>query len=50
MNFLFAISTTIGMSFIPLLVTDSLGMSLFALGIIEGSSELISNIIALSDR
>lgn len=47
MNFLFAISTTIGMAFIPLLVTDNLGMSLFILGFIEGSSELVSNILRL---
>ena len=47
MNFLFAISTTVGMTFIPLLVTDSLGMSLLVLGIIEGGSELVSNILRL---
>lgn len=47
MNFLFAVSTTIGMTLIPLLVTDSLGLSLFILGIIEGSTELVSNILRL---
>ena len=47
MNFLFAISTTIGMAFIPLLVTDNLGMSLLILGLIEGGSELISNVLRL---
>ena len=47
MNFLFAISTTVGMTFIPLLVTDSLGMSLLVLGLIEGVSELASNVLRL---
>lgn len=47
MNFLFAISTTIGMTFIPLLVTDSLGMTLLALGFIEGSTEFISTVLRL---
>jgi len=47
MNFLFAISTTVGMTFIPLLVTDNLGMSLLVLGLIEGGSELASNILRL---
>ncbi|RYE06044.1 MAG: MFS transporter [Rickettsiaceae bacterium] len=47
MNFLFAVSTTIGMSFLPLLVTESLGMSMVVLGIIEGGSEFASNILRL---
>lgn len=47
MNFFFAISTTIGMTLIPLLVTDSLGLSFFTLGLIEGSTEFISNILRL---
>ncbi len=47
MNFLFAISTTVGMTLIPLLITDGLGMSLFILGLIEGGAELLSNILRL---
>lgn len=47
MNFLFAISTTIGMTIIPLLITDGLGLSFLVLGIIEGSAEFISNILRL---
>lgn len=47
MNFLFAISTTMGMTFLPLLVTESLGMSLFVYGMVEGSTELVSNILRL---
>ncbi|MGI4776279.1 MAG: MFS transporter [Janthinobacterium lividum] len=47
MNFFFAVSTTIGMAFLPLLVTDGLGMSVFVLGIIEGGSEFASNILRL---
>ena len=47
MNFLFAISTTIGMTIIPLLITDGLGLSLLTLGIIEGSAEFISNLLRL---
>lgn len=47
LNFIFAISTTIGMTIIPLLVTENLGISLLILGLIEGSSELLSNILRL---
>lgn len=47
MNFIFAISTTIGMTIIPLITTESLGLSLFVLGIIEGSTEFLSNILRL---
>ena len=47
MNFIFAISTTIGMTLIPLLTTEGLGLSLFILGIVEGSSEFLSNILRL---
>lgn len=46
-NFLFAIATTIGMAFIPLLVTENLGMSLFVLGFIEGTAELSATILRL---
>lgn len=48
MNFLFAIATTVGMTIIPLLVTENLGLSLFILGIIEGGTELLSNILRLT--
>lgn len=47
MNFFFAISTTIAMTFMPLLITDGLGLSLLVLGVIEGSTEFISNILRL---
>ena len=47
MNFLFAVSTTIGMAFIPFLITDSLSFSLGVLALIEGSTEFISNILRL---
>ena len=46
-NFLFAIATTIGMTVMPLLITDGLGLSLFIFGLIEGSTEFISNILRL---
>ena len=42
-NFLLAVSTTIGMTIIPLLATQNLGLSLVFLGLIEGGSELLSN-------
>lgn len=44
-NFLLAVSSTIGMTVIPLIVIDSLGLSLFVLGIIEGVSEFLSSTI-----
>lgn len=44
-NFLLATSSTIGMTVIPLIVIDSLGLSLFVLGIIEGVSEFLSSTI-----
>src|SRR5690554_3228801 len=44
-NFLLAISSTIGMTIIPLIIIDSLGLSLFALGLIEGVSEFLSSTI-----
>jgi MFS family permease len=47
MNFLLAVSTTIGMTLIPLLATEKLGISLFVLGVIEGGTELLSNILRL---
>jgi MFS family permease len=46
-NFLLAISTTIGMTIIPFLVTESLGYSIVILGLIEGSAEFLSNIFRL---
>ena len=47
MNFIFGVSTTIGMTLIPLLITEGLGLSLLLLGIIEGSSEFLSNLLRL---
>lgn len=41
-NFLLATTTTISMTLIPLLATDSIGMSLFLFGIIEGATEFMS--------
>ena len=46
-NFLLAVSTTIGMTLIPLLATEKLGMTLLFLGAIEGGTELISNLLRL---
>lgn len=46
-NFLLAISTTIGMTIIPFLITDSLGLSLLFLGILEGTTEFLSNVFRL---
>lgn len=47
MNFFLAIATAMGMAFLPLLITENLGLSLLFLGIIEGSNELLSNILRL---
>lgn len=46
-NFLLAVSTSIGMTLLPIISTESLGVSLFLLGIIEGTTEFISNIMKL---
>lgn len=46
-NFLLAVSTTIGMTVIPFLITESLGFSLQVLGLLEGSTEFLSNIFRL---
>lgn len=46
-NCLLAISSTIGMTIIPLIVIDSLGLSFFILGLIEGISEFFSSTIRL---
>ena len=48
-NFLLAISTTIGMTIIPFLITDTLGLSLFILGLLEGTSEFLSNVFRLTN-
>lgn len=48
-NFLLAISTTVGMAIIPFLITDSLGLSLLILGLIEGISEFLSNLFRLAN-
>jgi len=46
-NFLLAIATTIGMTIIPFVVTESLGYSIVILGLIEGSAEFLSNVFRL---
>lgn len=46
-NFLLAISSTIGMTIIPILVVDHLGLSFFILGFIEGLSEFFASTIRL---
>jgi hypothetical protein len=37
------------MTFIPFLITDSLGLSLIMLGLLEGSTEFLSNVFRLSN-
>lgn len=49
MNFLLAVSTTIGMTVIPFLITDSLGLSLLMLGLLEGMTEFLSNVFRLAN-
>jgi len=44
-NFLLAISTAMGMTMLPIVATESLGVSLLLLGIIEGSTEFLSNFL-----
>ncbi len=46
-NCLLAISTTIGMTIIPFLITDSLGLSLLVVGLLEGGTEFFSNVFRL---
>lgn len=46
-NFLLAVATTMVMTIIPFLVTDVLGLSLLTLGVIEGSTEFLSNLFRL---
>lgn len=46
-NFLLALSTTVGMSILPLLVVDNMGLSLMIYGLIEGSCEFLSSFIKL---
>jgi len=46
-NFLLAFSTTVGMSILPLLVVDNMGISLMIYGLIEGSCEFLSSFIKL---
>jgi MFS family permease len=46
-NFLLAISTSMGMTLLPIVATESLGISLFVLGIIEGVTEFFSNVLRL---
>ena len=47
LNFIYAVSTSIGMTLVPLLATENIGMSLLMLGIIEGATEFFSNILRL---
>jgi MFS family permease len=46
-NFLLAVATGIIMAITPLLITEKIGLSLFAFGVIEGSTEFLSNIFKL---
>lgn len=46
-NFLMAIATTVGMTLLPLIATDNLGLSLAIVGIIEGGSEFLGNSLKL---
>lgn len=46
-NFLLAVSTAMGMTLLPIVATENLGISLFILGIIEGSTEFLSNILRM---
>lgn len=46
-NFLLAISTTVGMTVLPLLTTEQIGISIFVFGLIEGGTEFLSNILRL---
>lgn len=47
MNFIFAVTTTISMTILPILSTESLSISIFLYSIIEGFTELFSNILKL---
>ncbi len=46
-NFLLAIAATISMSIMPLFITEQIGLSVFAFGLIEGGTEFLSNIFKL---
>lgn len=46
-NFLLAISTSMGMTLLPIIATESLGISLFLLGVIEGLTEFTANLMRL---
>ena len=46
-NFLMALATTIGMTIIPILATDNIGISILMLGVIEGFTEFLSNALRL---
>lgn len=46
-NFLLAVSTAIGMSLLPIIAVDTLGVSFLMLGVIEGSTEFLSNLFKL---
>ncbi len=42
-NIFLAVSTAIGMTLTPLIATDTLGISMFVLGMIEGGTEFLAN-------
>lgn len=46
-NFVLAVATTISMAIMPLMMTEKLGVSLLVFGIMEGSTEFLSNIFKL---
>lgn len=43
-NFLFGLTTTVGMTLIPLIAVDTLALSYFMIGIIEACSEVSANV------
>ena len=47
LNFLLALSATMSMTLIPIVATETIGLSLFLLGIIEGLTEFLSNVLRL---
>ena len=46
-NFLLAISTTIGLTIIPMVTTQQFGLSIMALSCIEGGTEFLSSILRI---
>jgi MFS family permease len=47
MNFLLSVSTSVGMSILPIICTESLGLSIFLAGLIEGATEFLSNVLKI---